>query len=176
MGNFTLEVIMYIPAILFLMLSSLLIWRKYHTKKEKFYLCLLISWISLTLYFVTGAFSLYFLSFLQYQLHFVFLVPFTLGIVISVDLMERYTIDPLKLVIVSITTTGFFITLFSPNNLHIIDFTTGGFSIKGGDSLLLWLQFTVLEPLFLYAYYCVRIYYKISKSQKSKGFLILIGK
>ncbi|MHA1474836.1 MAG: hypothetical protein ACTSPA_02590 [Promethearchaeota archaeon] len=175
MINFTLEVIMYIPAIILMLISSILIWRKYKVKKEKFYLCLMISWFSLTLYFLTGAISFIFLSLFQYQLHFVFLIPVSLGLIISVDLMERYTVDPKKLVILSITMTGFFITLFNQTNLDIIDLPTGGYSIKMNDPLRFWFQLAMAIPIFLYFYYCLQIYLRMPKTQKKKALINLVG-
>jgi len=175
MVNFTLEVIMYIPAIILMLISSILIWRKYKVKKEKFYLCLMISWISLTIYFLTGAISFIFLSFLQYQLHYLFLIPVSLGLIISVDLMERYTVDPKKLVILSITMTGFFINLSIQTNLYIFVLPTGGNTIKCEDPLLFWLQLVSVIPLYLYTYYCLLIYLKIPKTQKKKALINLVG-
>jgi hypothetical protein len=166
MVNFTLEVIMYIPAIILMLISSFLIWKKYRVKKEKFYLWLMISWISLTLFFLTEAISFIFLSSLQYQLHFLFLIPVSLGLIINVDLMERYTVDPKKLVILSITMTGFFFTLSNQSNLYIVDLPTGGYSIYGNDPALLWLLLAITIPLLLYVYYCTQIYLKTPKTQK----------
>jgi hypothetical protein len=150
-------------------------WRKYKIKKEKFYLWLMISWISLTLYFLTGAISFIFLSFLQYQLHFVFLIPVSLGLIISVDLMERYTVDPIKLVILSITMTGFFINLSSQTKLFIIDLPTGGYSIKMNDPLRIWFQMAIMIPLILYFYYCIQIFLKMPKTQKKKALINFVG-
>ncbi|WP_371803080.1 hypothetical protein [Candidatus Lokiarchaeum ossiferum] len=175
MKNFTLEVIMYLPAILLMMVSTFLLGKKYFEKKENNYLYLLITWGSFTLYLISGALSFYFLSIIQYQLHFIFIIPITLFMVISVDLLDRYTLDPKKLMILSITITGFFVTLFYLGDIKIIDLPSGGFSIKGEGSNLFWFQLTLLEPLFLYTYYCIRIYIKTPKPHKPKALLNLIG-
>jgi hypothetical protein len=175
MVNFTLEVIIYILAIILMLISSILIWRKFKVKKEKFYFWLMISWISLTLLFLTGAISFIFLSNLQYQLHYLFLIPVTVGLIINVDLMERYTVDPIKLVILSITMTGFFIALSNQTNLEIIDLPTGGYTIMMKDPLQFWLILSIAIPLFLYVYYCTQIYLKIPKNQKKKALINLVG-
>jgi hypothetical protein len=122
-----------------------------------------------------GAFSFYFLSILQYQLHFIFLLPYSLGIVIGVDLMERYGIDPIKIVILSITMTGFFLTISNPAVFEVITLPTGGFSIKGNNAGLLWIQIAMAEPLLLYVYYCVQILIKSPKHNKKNAVINLVG-
>jgi hypothetical protein len=173
--NFTVEIIVFFIASILMIFSSALLFKKYSQVKERIYLYLSLSWLSCFLYYFFAIISFIFLSEVIYQIHFLILIPTTLFLIYSIDFMSRLSVDPKKIIIFTLASTGMIWSLFPPNQIEQYTLITGGFSFKTEGSLFLWLNILLAQPLILFFSYCLKIYIITPKKRKKYALINLLG-
>jgi hypothetical protein len=175
MMNWSSEVIVYIIATIIMGIALGMIFSLYRTHKNRFLTYFLLVNLISFVFILAGVFNYLFLSILISQIRWILLFPLGIFMILTVDYLRRFTVDPLKIFIFGITIGGSLFFILDTNNFMPSTLNSGEPTLINSIGLQLWGIVLIVEIVFLLFYYTILIY-KFAKGEiKVKARLTVLG-
>ena len=173
--NWNLEVINYFIGAFLTLISSFMIFREFLRTKHKFYSLIMSIWIILTIYLAIGGIALLYLSINMFKMVDLILIPLAILIIHVLDLINRGSLGPIKMLIFGITATGLIHSYLGPDPIITTTIYSGHPSYQNAGAYFIWSTIYFFQIVLFYFAFCLLIYIKSPKSVKKKAMLTLLG-
>ena len=173
--NWSLEVIIFFASFGIMLGNLGIMISLYLKKKEHQYLIYLLFIIFLTLYTFAGAMQYLLLSVVIFKIQMLFIIITCFFSLYSLDYMARYSIDPLKMLILGVISCGLIISSNDPNAIILTTLSTGDPTLKASGAFQIWGIFTTIGAIGPFFIFTLKIYLKTPEKMKSKALIMLVG-
>jgi hypothetical protein len=103
------------------------------------------------------------------------LIPIGFLIIYVLDIVNRGSLSPIKMLLFGFSTSGLIYSLLSSDAAFLITLASGSPSFQTSGDYHIWLSIFSIQIAILYFVFCLMIFMKSPKSLKKKAFITLIG-
>ena len=173
--NWNLEVYILLISEIFVLVSFILISHEFRKTKNIFFLNLLFTYGAVFFSIFFRVMSLLLESPFLFKMHLLAVIPSTFFGILSIDKIDRFSVDPYKTLFFGICSTGVVFSLFNPDSVVTVELLSGDLSFKPSDSLNIWLIILISITNLYLSYYIFVIYKRTPKELKNDALIFSIG-
>ena len=173
--NWNTEVYILLISVVIIIASFFLVLSVFRKTKNSFLFYLLLTYGAVFFSISFRVISLLLESSFLFKLHLLAVIPSTLFGILTIDKIDRFSIDPYKTLFFGICSTGAIISLFNPDSVIEVKLLSGNFSFIPSASLNIWLIILISITNIYLSYYIIIIYKRTPKSLKNNALLFSIG-
>ncbi len=175
MLHFTVEFWIVMIANLFLAMAIVLTYLQYKKHKHRIVIFFLFEWISFFIWNTIGGLAYLFSSLPLYMIHIVSSIPTYLFLLLIIDSLLRYDIDPRKISVFTVFATGIVILGFNSSYYVSAQFPNGDWTFGIRGLLNWWFIIVSLLQTTLWLYTIIKIHQLAMPELKRYSSITLIG-
>lgn len=153
--NWTLEVYILLFSEIFMVISFFLILSEFRNTKNTFFINLLFTYGAVFLSILFRLMSILLESPFLFKIHLLAVIPSTFFGILTIDKINRFSVDPYKTLFFGICSTGVVFSLFNPDSVVTVELLSGDLSFNPSDSLSIWLIILISIANLYLSYYIV---------------------
>jgi hypothetical protein len=175
MLNWSEEAIWLLISFIPFFLSFYLLFREFIRYRDKAMLCLMIAWLSYGFYWVIEAISYIIMSPQLFVSRAWVAVIMSFSVAVGLDLINKDTINVLKMSLISGLSVFTIIATFFPSSVEVYYYENGDLSYSTSGYLFYGILLIMIVIAISYFYYMLKIYRKSPPNLKNKARWNLIG-